>query len=315
MQSKKIVIIGSGPAGYSAAIYGARAGFETVIISGFNVGGQLTITTDVENYPGYVSILGPELMEVMKSQSEHCGVKFLYGQVDKINKEQDKISIYYTHTSGAAQLITADVVIIATGAQAKHLGLDGEKEFLGFGVSMCATCDGPFFRNKKVMVVGGGNTALEEANFLSSIASEVILVHRRDKFRAEKALQDKVLAKKNISILWNTELRDVIGSLDPKYVTGAVVYSDAKELRVECDGIFIAIGHSPSTKFLQDTVMLDDDGYIVVNQHSQYPTMTSVDGVFAAGDVCDRVYRQAVTAAGMGCMALLDAQRWIENNE
>ena len=303
----KVVIIGSGPAGYTAAIYAARAMLEPVLIQGIQPGGQLTITTDVENYPGFADVIqGPWLMEQMEKQAAHVGTKIVTDHVNKLELSQRPFRI----ACDSGDVYLADTVILATGAQARWLGLPCEEKFKGFGVSACATCDGFFYRNKNVVVVGGGNTAVEEALFLTNFASEVTLVHRRDHLRAERILQDRLFRHPKIKVVWDSELADITGEDNPTKVTrvhlknlktGAVTQQAA-------DGVFIAIGHAPATELVTGQLALKPSGYIQVASHS---TATSVPGVFAAGDVADETYRQAVTAAGMGCMAALEAERFI----
>jgi thioredoxin reductase (NADPH) len=304
----KIVVIGSGPAGYTAAIYAARAGMEPLLISGSQPGGQLSITTDVENYPGFAStIQGPWLMEQMKQQAIHVGTEIIDDYVSKIDLQKKP----FTLSTEYGAKYSADSVIIATGAQAKWMGIPSETKFQGFGVSGCATCDGFFFRNKKVIVIGGGNTAVEEALHLTHHASEVILVHRRDQLRAEKILQERLFKHPKIKILWNHVLEEVLGSDNPKTVTGVrlkdMVKNETKEMAI--DGVFIAIGHSPNTAIFVDQIELDSEGYIITKPNS---TKTNIPGVFACGDVQDKIYRQAVTAAGTGCMAALEAGKFLD---
>ena len=303
----KVIIIGSGPAGYTAAIYAARAMLEPVMIQGLQPGGQLTITTDVENYPGFADVIqGPWLMEQMKAQAEHVGTKMVADMITEVDFESRPFRL----TGDGGDIYTADSVIIATGAQARWLGLPSEEKFQGFGVSACATCDGFFYRNSEVLVVGGGNTAVEEALFLTNFASKVTLVHRRDELRAEKILQDRLFKHEKIEVVWDTVLDEVMGGGEPLGVTGArlrnVKSGSISEIAV--DGVFIAIGHAPSTEIFKNHVEMRPNGYIVTAPDS---TATSVPGVYAAGDVTDDIYRQAVTAAGMGCMAALEAERHI----
>lgn len=303
----KVVIIGSGPAGYTAAIYAARAMLEPVLIQGIQPGGQLTITTDVENYPGFADVIqGPWLMEQMQKQAEHVGTKIVTDHVNDL----DVSSRPFRLTLDSGEVYLADTVILATGAQARWLGLPSEEKFKGYGVSACATCDGFFYRNKEVIVVGGGNTAVEEALFLTNFASKVIVVHRRDHFRAEKILQDRLFKNPKIEVIWDTVLDDVTGTQDPMKVTTARLKNVKTNAVTEraIDGVFIAIGHSPSTELVQGKVEMKSSGYVATKPYS---TATSVPGLFAAGDVTDDIYRQAVTAAGMGCMAALEAERFI----
>lgn len=307
----KSIIIGSGPAGYTAAIYAARAMLDPVIIQGLQPGGQLTITSDVENYPGFGDpIEGPWLMEQMKAQAENVGTKVVSDMISDV----DLTSRPFRLKSDSGQTYTCDSLIIATGAQAKWLGLPSEEEFKGFGVSACATCDGFFYRNKRVLVVGGGNTAVEEALFLTKFASEVIVVHRRDEFRAEQIMQKRLFDNPKIKVIWNTELADVVGTSGPKSVTGAKLRNreTGDETQVEVDGIFVAIGHAPATSLFEGKLEMKQGGYLVTAPDS---TTTSIPGVFAAGDVTDDIYRQAVTAAGLGCMAALEAEKFLAANE
>ncbi|HUF43710.1 MAG TPA: thioredoxin-disulfide reductase [Aestuariivirgaceae bacterium] len=302
----RVVILGSGPAGYSAAIYAARAMLQPLLIQGIQPGGQLTITTDVENYPGFADVIqGPWLMEQMRAQAEHVGTEIITDHIVEADVKQRPFRL--VGDSGATY--TCDVLIIATGAQASWLGLPSEEAYQGFGVSACATCDGFFFRDKKVLVVGGGNTAVEEALFLTRFASEVVVVHRRDAFRAEKILQQRLFANPKITVRWNSVLEEVVGTSEPKGVTAARlrdVKSGAVET-VDCDGIFIAIGHKPATELFEGQLAMRR-GYIVTAADS---TATEIAGVYAAGDVTDDVYRQAVTAAGLGCMAALEAEKYL----
>jgi thioredoxin reductase (NADPH) len=301
----KLIIIGSGPAGYTAGIYAARAMLKPLLISGIQPGGQMTVTTDVENYPGFADVIqGPWLMEQMRLQAEHVGTEIVHDYIDAVDLK--RAPFWLKGDSGTEY--TADSLIIATGAQARWLGLPSERKFQGFGVSACATCDGFFFRGKKVIVVGGGNTAVEEAIYLANIAEEVMLVHRRGVLRAEKILQERLFANPKIDVMWSTELAEVLGTDDPLGVTGARLRSTltGETFNVPVDGIFIAIGHVPQTQLFKEQLEMTPSGYIVTAPRS---TATSVSGVFAAGDVTDEIYRQAVTAAGMGCMAALDAER------
>jgi thioredoxin reductase (NADPH) len=307
----KVVIIGSGPAGYTAAIYAARAMLEPILIQGLQPGGQLTITTDVENYPGFADVIqGPWLMEQMVKQAEHVGTKIVTDYVSKVELSQQPFKLI----CDSGDVYLADALIVATGAQARWLDLPSEQKFKGYGVSACATCDGFFYRNKEVIVVGGGNTAVEEALFLTNFASKVTVVHRRDSFRAEKILQDRLFKHPKIEVIWDTALDDVMGSENPMKVrsvrlknvkTGAVTER-------ETDGVFIAIGHSPSSELFTGQLEMKPSGYIVTAGHS---TVTSIPGVFAAGDVTDDIYRQAVTAAGQGCMAALETEKFLAAHE
>ena len=307
-QREKVIIIGSGAAGLTAAIYAARANLKPIVIEGIQPGGQLTITTDVENYPGYADVVqGPWMMEQMRSQAINVGARIINDIVVKIDlKKNEKLVILDSNKS----LIT-DAIIIATGAQAKWLGLESENKYNGRGVSACATCDGFFYRNKEVAVVGGGNTAAEEALYLSNICSKVTLIHRRDALRSEKILQDRLFSKKNINILWNNEVSEILGDEDGVNALKLISTKQNKTEVIKVDGVFIAIGHSPSTKPFKDVLEMDNEGYIIAQKPGT--TITNLDGVFAAGDCVDKIYRQAVTAAGMGCMAALDAEKWIQN--
>ena len=302
----KVAIIGSGPAGYSAAIYAARANLEPIMINGLQPGGQLTITTDVENYPGFAdAVQGPWLMEQMEKQAQNVGVNIIHDHI----KEVDFSKRPFKLIGESDDIFEVDSVIISTGAQAKWLGLDSEKEFQGFGVSGCATCDGFFFKNKEVIVVGGGNTAVEEALYLTNHASKVYLVHRRDSLRAEKILQDRLLKHEKIEVIWDHALEEVLGSSDPKSVTGAKLKNtkDGSIKEMKIDGIFIAIGHKPNSDIFKDTSLkIDSEGYVLTAPDS---TATNIEGVYAAGDIQDKIYRQAVTAAGTGCMAALEVEK------
>jgi thioredoxin reductase (NADPH) len=303
----KVVIIGSGPAGYTAAIYAARAMLEPILIQGIQPGGQLTITTDVENYPGYADVIqGPWLMEQMEKQAAHVGTKIVTDLVTGLDLTQRPFRL--TCDSGESYL--AETVILATGAQARWLGLPSEEKFKGFGVSACATCDGFFYRGKEVVVVGGGNTAVEEALFLTNFASQVTIVHRRDHFRAERILQDRLFKHPKIKVVWDSAIDEITGGENPAKVTH-VRLKNVKTgalTQIPADGVFIAIGHAPATDLVQGKVKLKPSGYVEVAPNS---TATSVPGLFAAGDVADEVYRQAVTAAGLGCMAALEAERFL----
>jgi thioredoxin reductase (NADPH) len=303
----KIVIIGSGPAGYTAAIYAARAMLDPILIQGLENGGQLTTTTDVENYPGFADVIqGPWLMEQMQKQAEHVGTKMIADYVTKLDLGRRPFRI----TCDSGDVYLADTLVLATGAQARWLDLPSEQKFRGYGVSACATCDGFFYRDKHVLVIGGGNTAVEEALFLTNFAKTVTVVHRRDTFRAERILQERLYQNPKISVLWHTVLEDVVGDDAPLKVKAAVlrnVKTDEIEKR-SVDGIFIAIGHSPATGLVTGQVEMKPSGYIKTAPHS---TATSVPGLFAAGDVADDVYRQAVTAAGLGCMAALEAEKFL----
>jgi thioredoxin reductase (NADPH) len=303
----KVVILGSGPAGCTAAVYAARAMLEPALIAGIQPGGQLTITTDVENYPGFAdAIQGPWLMEQMQAQAQHLGTKFIQDTVVSVDLSRRPFAL----TSDSGEIHTADTIIIATGASANWLGLPSESKFQGFGVSACATCDGFFFRGKNVAVVGGGNTAVEEALFLTNFAERVTLIHRRDTLRADKTNQARLIANRKIDCLYDTEVVEVLGSEEPRGVTGVRLRNTitGTERMLAVDGLFVAIGHSPATELFKGQIEMDEAGYIRTAPDS---THTSVAGVFAAGDVKDKVFRQAVTAAGMGCMAALEAERFL----
>ncbi|MEP6342327.1 MAG: thioredoxin-disulfide reductase [Maricaulaceae bacterium] len=306
----KVLIIGSGPAGYTAAVYAARAMLEPGIVAGLQPGGQLTITTDVENYPGFPEILGPELMDKFKEHALKFGTAFHEDTI--IDVDFTKRPFVMNGDSGTTY--TSDAVIIATGAQAKWIGLPSEDFFQGFGVSACATCDGFFYRGKEVVVVGGGNTAVEEALFLTNFASKVTLIHRRDSLRAEKILQERLFKNEKVEILWDTTLDEILGDENPKGVTGVRLKSTKTGELFEraTHGVFIAIGHKPSTEVFKGHVKMNDGGYIETAPDS---TATDIPGVFATGDVSDELYRQAVTAAGLGCMGALEAERWLTEQE
>ena len=311
MLHAKVLIIGSGPAGYTAAIYAARAMLEPVLVAGLQPGGQLTITTDVENYPGFAdAIQGPWLMDQMKAQAEHVGTRL----VDDIIVTADLKSRPIRLTGDSGTTYTCDALIIATGAQARWLGLPSEEKFKGHGVSACATCDGFFYRGKDVAIVGGGNTAVEEALFLTNFANTVTLVHRRDSLRAEKMLQQRLFSHPKIRVVWDAEVDEVLGSSDPVSVTSVRLRNtrDGSSRELSADGLFVAIGHVPATELFVGQVDMDAEGYIRTAPDS---TATNIPGVFAAGDVKDRVFRQAVTAAGMGCMAALEAEKYLAQHE
>ncbi|WP_421790750.1 thioredoxin-disulfide reductase [Hyphobacterium sp.] len=307
----KVIIIGSGAAGYTAAIYAARAMLKPLLIAGLQPGGQLTITTDVENYPGFAEVVqGPWLMQQMKDQAEHVGTEI----VEDIIVEADLSERPFKLKGDGGTLYTADAVIIATGASAKWLGLPSEEKFQGFGVSACATCDGFFYREKEVFVIGGGNTAVEEALFLTNFASKVTLVHRRNELRAEKVMQERLFKHPKIEVIWDTVLEEITGGENPPGVTGVRLKNVKTEDVSEhpADGVFIAIGHAPATELFSDQLETKSGGYLVTKPDS---TATSIPGVFAAGDVTDDIYRQAVTAAGMGCMAALETERFLAAQE
>ena len=310
-RTTRCLILGSGPAGYTAAIYAARALLNPVLIAGIQPGGQLTITTDVENYPGFADVIqGPWLMEQMQAQAAHVGTEIINDIVIKADLSQRPFRLECD--SGAVWL--AETLVIATGAQAKWLGLETEQKFQGFGVSACATCDGFFYRGKEVVVIGGGNTAVEEALFLTSFASKVTVVHRRDEFRAEKILQERLFAHPKIEVIWNNAIDEVVGETDPMGVTGVKLkHTETGEVReIPADGVFIAIGHAPASELFRGQLEADSAGYLKVEAGS---ASTAIKGVFAAGDVTDDVYRQAVTAAGMGCMAALEAARLLAEED
>ncbi len=303
----KVIIIGSGPAGYTAAIYAARAMLEPTLIQGIQPGGQLTITTDVENYPGFAKeIQGPWLMEQMESQARHVGTNIVSDIIMEVDLKATPIRM----VGDSGDIYTADALIISTGAQAKWLGLASEEKFQGFGVSACATCDGFFYRGKEVIVVGGGNTAVEEALFLTNFASKVTVIHRRDEFRCEKILAERLSKNPKIETIWDTVIEEIVGDKDPLGVTGARVKNikTQEQRTISADGVFIAIGHAPSTELFTDQLDTKQGGYLITAPDS---TATSIPGVFAAGDVTDDIYRQAVTAAGMGCMAALEAEKYL----
>ena len=303
----KVLIIGSGPAGYTAAIYAARAMLKPTLVQGLQPGGQLTITTDVENYPGYGDVIqGPWLMEQMQEQAKNVGTNI----INDIIQSVDFKSKPFKAISESGTEYTADSVIISTGAQARWLGLESEKKFQGFGVSACATCDGFFYKEKKVAVIGGGNSAVEEALYLTNFASKVYLVHRRNELRAEKILQDRLFKNEKVECVWDSELKEIVGDEDPLNVKSINITNTKtnETSNIELDGVFVAIGHDPATQIFRDQVEMDEDGYIMTRPDS---TLTNVEGVYAAGDVKDKIYRQAVTAAGMGCMAALEAEKYL----
>ena len=305
----KVLIIGSGPAGYTAAVYAARAMLKPILVHGIQPGGQLTTTTDVENYPGFSEVIqGPWLMDQMKGQAEAVGTEMIQDHIKSVDVKKSP----FEAIGDSGQKYTADSIIISTGAQARWLQLDSEQNFRGFGVSACATCDGFFFKDKTVAVVGGGNAAVEEAMFLTKFASKVQLIHRRDSLRAEKMLQKKLMENKKIEIIWDSVVEEVIGDKDPKNVTGIKIKNlKSKEITdLKIDGLFIAIGHDPATELFKDQLDMDKEGYLITKPDS---TATSVPGVYAAGDVKDKTYRQAVTAAGMGCMAALEAEKFLSH--
>ncbi|MCR6633022.1 MAG: thioredoxin-disulfide reductase [Magnetospirillum sp.] len=303
----KVLILGSGPAGCTAAIYAARANLSPLLVAGLQPGGQLTITTDVENFPGFAeAIQGPWLMEQMQKQAEHVGAQFLYDIITEVDLSKRP----FVAKGDSGDTYIGDTLIICTGATARWLGIESEKTFQGFGVSACATCDGFFYRGKEVVVVGGGNSAVEEAIYLSGIASKVTLIHRRDTLRAEKIAQDRLFANPKIQVVWDSVVDEILGAGSPPGVTGVRLKNTKTGALSElaCDGVFIAIGHTPNTELFKDTVAIDEEGYILTTPGS---TTTNIPGVFAAGDVQDKTYRQAVTAAGTGCMAALEAERFL----
>ena len=304
--NRKVIIIGSGPAGLTAALYTARANLNPLVFEGNQPGGQLTITTDVENYPGFPEgIMGPELMEKFRTQATRFGAECHFKHVTKVDFNTRPFKVWV-----ANDMFTTDSIIIATGASAKMLGLESEKELMGYGVSACATCDGFFFKDKKVLVVGGGDSAMEEATYLTKFASEVKIVHRRDEFRASKIMVDRAMNNDKISVIWNSSIKEILGSKDDG--VHAVLLEDSKNkntIEEKCDGVFMAIGHKPNTDLFADILDSDNAGYLITKEGS---TATNIEGVYACGDVQDHVYRQAVTAAGSGCMSALDAERYLE---
>ncbi len=309
--STRLLVLGSGPAGLTAAIYAARAGMSPVVVQGIQPGGQLTTTTDVENYPGFRAVIqGPWLMEEMQAQAEHVGTRFEWDHIGDVDFSRRPFVL----TGDGGTTYTCDTLVIATGAQAKWLGLPSEERMKGKGASACATCDGFFYRGKKVAVIGGGNTAVEEALYLTNHSHDVTLIHRRDSLRAEKILQDRLFANPNINVIWDSEVLAFVGGGAPEALVGLDIRNrrSGETSRVEVEGAFVAIGHQPATELFKDQLKLDSEGYIEVLQGT---TRTSVDGVFACGDVMDKIYRQAVTAAGTGCMAALDAEKYLAAQE
>ena len=305
----KVLILGSGPAGYTAAIYAARALLKPILVFGSEPGGQLTTTTDVENFPGFAKVIqGPWLMEEMKGQAQAVGTEMIQDHIKKVDLSKKPFSAH----GDSGQVYTADSIIISTGAQARWLNLKSEQKFRGFGVSACATCDGFFFKEKEVAVVGGGNAAVEEAMFLTKFASKVHLIHRRNELRAEKLLQEKLKANKKIQIIWDSVVEEVMGTNEPKGVNGIKIKNvkTNKTSDLKVDGLFIAIGHDPATALFKDQLKMDKEGYLITKPDS---TITNIPGVFAAGDVKDKIFRQAVTAAGMGCMAALEAEKHLSS--
>jgi thioredoxin reductase (NADPH) len=309
--SSRLIVLGSGPAGYTAAIYAARAGLQPIVVQGIQPGGQLTTTTDVENYPGFRNVIqGPWLMDEMQAQAEHVGTKVIWDHVTEVDLSRRP---FVLKGDGGAEY-HADALVIATGAQAKWLGLPSEEHMKGRGASACATCDGFFYRGKKVAVIGGGNTAVEEALYLTNHSHDVTLIHRRDSLRAEKILQDRLFAHPNIKIIWDSEVAEFVGGGMPEALVGLDVRNvkTGAITRIDVDGAFVAIGHKPATELFAGKLKLDSDGYLEVESGS---TRTSIPGVFACGDVMDKIYRQAVTAAGTGCMAALDAEKFLATEE
>jgi len=305
--NRKVIIIGSGPAGLTAALYTARANLNPLVFEGSQPGGQLTITTDVENFPGFPDgIMGPELMDLFRKQAERFGAECHFEHVTKVDFSKKPYNVWVGDKN-----YQAESIIIATGATAKMLGLDSEKELMGFGVSACATCDGFFFKDKKVLVVGGGDSAMEEATYLTKFASEVVIVHRREEFRASKIMIDRAMNNPKIRVLWNSTIDEIMGSQEKGVHAVKINKTDSDEsFEEECDGVFMAIGHKPNTELFTDALKTDQNGYLVTTNGS---TSTNIDGIFACGDVQDHVYRQAVTAAGSGCMSAIDAERYLES--
>ena len=306
----KVLILGSGPAGYTAAIYAARALLKPILVFGSEPGGQLTTTTDVENFPGFAKVIqGPWLMEEMKGQAKAVGTEMIQDHIKKVDLSKKPFSAH----GDSGQIYTADSIIISTGAQARWLNLESEQKFRGFGVSACATCDGFFFKEKEVAVVGGGNAAVEEAMFLTKFASKVLLIHRRDSLRAEKILQERLFNNKKIEVIWNSKVSEFVGEENPNTLKKIILENtlDGTKTTIDVNGAFIAIGHDPATSLFIDKLKMDEENYIITKPDS---TETSIKGVFAAGDVKDKIYRQAVTAAGMGCMAALEAEKYIAEN-
>ena len=304
--NRKVIIIGSGPAGLTAALYTARANLNPLVLEGNQPGGQLTITTDVENYPGFPEgIMGPELMEKFRTQATRFGAECHFKHVTKVDFNTRPFKVWVGNDT-----FTSDSIIIATGASAKMLGLESEKELMGYGVSACATCDGFFFKDKKVLIVGGGDTAMEEATYLTKFASEVKIVHRRDEFRASKIMVERAMNNDKISVIWNSSIKEIMGSKE-NGVHGVLLENSQDKSTVEekCDGVFMAIGHKPNTDLFTDILDSDNTGYLITKEGS---TATNIDGVYACGDVQDHLYRQAVTAAGSGCMSAIDAERYLE---
>lgn len=303
----KVLILGSGPAGCTAAIYAARANLSPLLVAGLQPGGQLTITTEIENFPGFAeAVQGPWLMEQMQAQAEHVGAQFLYDTITEVDLSKRP----FVAKGDSGDTYIGDTLVICTGATARWLGIESEKKLQGFGVSACATCDGFFFRGKEVVVVGGGNSAVEEAIYLAGLASKVTLVHRRDSLRAEKIAQDRLFAHPKVAVVWDSVVDEIVGDDNPPGVTGVRLKNvkTGEVSQLACDGVFVAIGHTPNTELFKGALTIDDEGYIVTTPGS---TTTNIPGVYAAGDVQDKIYRQAVTAAGTGCMAALEAERFL----
>ena len=304
----KVIIIGSGPAGFTAAIYAGRANLKPIVFEGVQPGGQLTITTDVENYPGFPDgVMGPELMDMFRKQAQRFGADTKFKNVDKVD-----LSVRPFKVTVGKDIYKGDTIIIATGASARLLGLESESKLMGYGVSACATCDGFFFKEKKIMVVGGGDSAMEEASYLTKFANKVIIVHRRDSFRASKIMQERALKNPKIEVMWNSAIIDMYGEPETGGLTGVEIQNtlNKESFKMDCDGVFVAIGHSPNSNLFSDQLDLNEKGYIVTKGDTSH---TSIKGVFAAGDIHDVKYRQAVTAAGSGCKAALDAEHYLEN--
>ena len=306
--NRKVIIIGSGPAGLTAALYTARANLKPLVFEGSQPGGQLTITTDVENFPGFPDgIMGPELMDLFRKQAERFGAECYFEHVTKVDFSENPYKVWVGDKE-----YSSESIIIATGATAKMLGLENEKKLMGFGVSACATCDGFFFKDKKVLVVGGGDSAMEEATYLTKFASEVVIVHRRSEFRASKIMIDRAMDNPKVSVLWNSSVVDILGSQEKGVHAVSIKKTDTDEIFEEkCDGVFMAIGHKPNTDLFVDVIKTNEGGYLVTAADT---TATNIDGIFACGDVQDYSYRQAITAAGTGCMSAIDAERYLENN-
>ncbi len=309
-EKHKVIIIGSGPAGLTAALYAARANLKPVVFEGIQPGGQLTITTDVENYPGFPDgIMGPELMDLFRKQAQRFGADTHFKHVDSVDLSKKPFEVKIGN-----ETYLSDSIIISTGATAKLLGLKSESKLMGYGVSACATCDGFFFKDKKVFVVGGGDSAIEEASFLTKFASSVTIIHRRSELRASKIMQDRAFENPKIDFMWNTSIIEMLGEPDENGLVGVIVKDTqtGKQRKEDCDGVFLGIGHKPNSELFNNIIKLDETGYIITESGS---TKTNIDGVFAAGDIMDSVYRQAITAAGSGCKAAIDAERYLENIE